>query len=128
MSPVLHTLRALAVLPVLAIGFPAFAVNMSVFKDAPITRLTAEELKEYRIVIMKALDETPDGGSVEWRAPKTQFTGKIAPRKTFDDGKLKCRETMIESDAHDRAARGIYTLCKGAKGDWQFRSPQPAKK
>ena len=128
MSPVLHTLRAFAILPGLAFALPALAVNMSVFKDAPVTRLTGEEMKEYRAVIMKALDETPDGGTVEWRAPKTPFTGKIAPRKTFDDGKLKCRETVIESDAHDRAARGVYTLCKGAKGDWQFRSPQAAKK
>ena len=107
---------------------PAYALNMSGLKDAPITRLNKEELQQYRAFIMKALDDAPDGTTVEWKAPKTRFDGKITPRKTYADGKLRCREVVIESDAHDRAARGTYNLCKGAKGDWQFRSPRPAKK
>ncbi|MCC7487758.1 MAG: hypothetical protein IT529_22540 [Burkholderiales bacterium] len=104
------------------------AVNMNVFKDAPITRLTEPEVKEFRAAVMKVLDSAPDGTTVEWKAPKTRFTSKITPRKSFEDGKRKCREATVESDSHDRFQRGLYTFCKGAKGDWQFRlSPSSPK-
>ena len=50
-------IRKLLILALLAAG-PAWALNMSGFKDAPLTRLTGEELKAFRAAIMKALDET----------------------------------------------------------------------
>jgi len=102
---------------------PAFALNMSGFKDAPITRLTGEELKAFRAALMKTLDETPEGTTVEWKAPKTPFVSKITPRKSFTDGKQPCREITIESDARDLLQRGLYTFCKQANGEWQFKTP-----
>lgn len=107
---------------------PALALNMSGFKDAPITRLSGAELKVFRAFVMKTLDQTPDGTTVEWKAEKTRFVSKVTPRKSFTDGKLPCREVTIESDAHDRYQRGLYTLCKGANGEWQFKSPGAMQK
>jgi len=121
-------IRCILAAVALALTAPAWAVNTNVFKDAPITRLTGEEVKAFRAEVMKALDTAPDGTTVEWRAPKTRFTSKITPNRTFADGKLKCRETTVESDAHDRYQRGLYTFCKGAKGDWQFKLPAGAAK
>jgi surface antigen len=100
---------------------PAFALNINVFKDAPVTRLNAEEVKAFRAFVIKTLNEGADGASAEWKAPKTTFTSKVTPMKTFQDGKLKCRDATIDSDSHDRQMRGTYTFCKGDKGDWQFK-------
>jgi len=107
---------------------PALALNMSGFREAPVTRLNKEELKAFRAAVMKTLDESPDGATVEWKAPKTRFVSKITPLKSFSDGKRKCREATVESDAHDRFQRGVYTFCKTAKGDWEFKSPRPVAK
>ena len=107
---------------------PAFALNMSGFKDAPITRLTGEELKAFRAAVMKILDETPEGTTVEWKAPKTPFVSKVTPRKSFTDGKQRCREATIESDAGDLFQRGVYTFCKQANGEWQFTIPGAGSK
>jgi surface antigen len=120
--------KILLVLVLAAFPVPALAVNMSGFKEAPITRLSGEELKAYRAVVMKTLNETPDGATVEWKAPKTRFSSRITPQKTFADGKRQCRETVVESDAHDRFQRGLYTFCKTEKGDWEFKSPRPPAK
>lgn len=111
----------------LFVAGPAFAVNVNVFKDAPITRLTGEELKVFRVFVMKTLDEAPNGTTGEWKAPKTRFTSKITPQRSFSEGSLKCREATVESDSHDRYARGLYVFCKGGKGDWQFKIPAGAK-
>ena len=115
--------KCLIMLALLGLAAQASAINMNGFKDAPITRLTGEELKAFRATVMKSLDETPDGGTVVWQAPKTKFVSKITPQKSFMDGKQKCREATIESDAHDRFQRGRYVFCKAANGDWQFKSP-----
>jgi surface antigen len=115
--------RAVLALALLAAACCAWALNMTGFKDAPITRLTGEELKAFRAAVMKALDETPEGATVEWKAPTTRFVSKITPGKSFADGKVPCREATIESDAHDLFQRGVYTFCKQANGEWQFRIP-----
>ena len=116
-----HVLIATAAL---LLSAPVAASNVvSVFKDAPITRLSAPELKEFESFVFKALDEGKEGTTLEWKAPKTTFTSKLTPGKSFDDGKLKCREATVESDAHDRMQRGLYTFCKNEKGVWGFKSP-----
>jgi surface antigen len=120
--------RLLATAALLAAMGPAWALNMSGFKDAPITRLTGEELKAFRAAVMKALDEAPEGQTVEWKAPKTPFVSKITPARSFNDGKLQCREATIESDARDRFQRGRYTFCRQANGEWQFRIPTSRSK
>jgi surface antigen len=116
-------IRMILPLVLLVAMSPASALNMSGFKDAPITRLSSEELKVFRAFVMQTLDQTPDGTTVEWKAEKTRFVSKVTPKKSFTDGKLPCREVTIESDAHDRFQRGLYTLCKGANGEWQFKTP-----
>lgn len=110
-------------LALIAAMSPAWALNMSGFKDAPITRLSGEELKVFRAFVMKTLDQTPDGTTVEWKAEKTPFVSKLTPQRSFTDGKLPCREITIDSDARDRYQRGLYTMCKGANGEWQFKTP-----
>ena len=107
---------------------PALALNMTGFKDAPITRLTGEELKAFRAALMKVLEETPEGTTVEWKAPKTPFVSKITPKKSFTDGKQQCREATIESDARDLVQRGRYTFCKQTNGEWQFKIPEARPK
>ena len=99
---------------------PVLALNWNVFQDAPISRLNEEEVKTFRAVVLKTLDDTPDGTTVEWKAPKTVFTSKITPLNRFDDAAMKCRDATIESDARDRHMRGRYTFCKKGKGDWEF--------
>jgi hypothetical protein len=121
-------IRIILPLTLIVVMSPAWALNMSGFKDAPITRLSGAELKVFRAFVMKTLDQTPDGTTAEWKAEKTRFVSKVTPRKSFTDGKLPCREATIESDAHDRYQRGLYTLCKGANGEWQFKTPSVTPK
>ena len=101
---------------------PAFALNMSAFRDAPITRLSQDELKAFSATILKTLDTAPDGTTVEWNAPKTPFSSKITTGRTVTDSKRTCRDATIESEAKDRFQRGTYSFCKTAKGQWQLRS------
>jgi len=115
--------KLLIVLALFLLAEQAWAINMSGFRDAPITRLSGGELKAFRAFVMTTLDQTPDGVTVVWQAPKTRFVSKITPQRTFIDGKRKCREATVESEAHDRYQRGVYSLCQSANGEWQFKTP-----
>lgn len=121
-------IKSLFALMVLAVAYPAWALNMSGFKDAPITRLSGEELKAFRAAVMKMLEETPEGTTVEWKAPKARFVSKITPTKSFTDSKQQCRVARIESDARDLLQRGVCTFCKQANGEWQFKIPTSKSK
>ena len=116
-------IRTFLALALAAATGSAWAVNMSVFRDAPITRLNADEVKEFRAAVIKTLNDGADGATVEWKAPKTPFVSKITPKKSFTDGKQQCREATIESDARDLLQRGLYIFCKQPNGEWQFKIP-----
>ena|ERR1700687_5442492 len=106
----------------LAFALVAHAFNMDFLNDSPVTRLSAEELRQYTAFTLKALDEAADGTTVEWTAPKSQFSSKITLVRTFTDANLTCRDARIEVDARDRHSRGAYTFCK-VKGVWTFKIP-----
>jgi surface antigen len=116
----------LAAFAAIAMAGTASAQNINAFRDVPISRLSAPELKEYLAFLNKTLESTPEGTTAEWKAPKTPFTGKVTPLKSYTEAGLHCREATIDSEAHDLHQRGRYTLCKNPKGVWQFKSPAPA--
>jgi surface antigen len=102
---------------------PALALNWNMLEDAPISRLKEDEVRAFRAFVLETLDQTPDGTTVEWKAPKTVFTSKITPLNRFDDAGMKCRDATIESNSKDRHMRGRYTFCKKEKSDWEFKIP-----
>jgi len=118
-------MKTYAILPIAAalLASPVFALNWNVLKDAPISSLNEDEVRAFRAVVLKTLDETPDGTTVEWKAPKTVFKSKITPLNRFDDAGMKCRDATIDSDSSDRHMRGRYTFCKKGKSDWEFATP-----
>ena len=116
--------RVLAVLMASAAAGTAAALNTTGFFDAPITRLSEPELEAFKAYVEKVLDEAPDGKTVQWKAPKTQFVSKITPHKTLTEQGKRCREATIESDSHDRHQRGRYLFCKVSTGAWEFSLPE----
>ena len=117
----------LALATVATFAFPAHASNFDFLKYAPISRLSAAELTEFKAAVDKALDESPDGQAMQWKAPKSEFNATVTPMKKFTEGKRDCREARVESEARELKASGVYSFCKTAKG-WQFKSPTAKKK
>ena len=117
----------LALATVATFAFPAHASNFDFLKYAPISRLSAAELTEFKAAVDKALDESPDGQAMQWKAPKSEFNANVVPMKRFTEGKHECREARFETEARELKASGVYTFCKSTKG-WQIKSPPAAKK
>ena len=116
-------IRILLALTLVVVAGPAFAINMNGFKGTPIALLTAEEKKAFHAALVQVLDQVPDRASVDWKASRTKLASRITPVKTFDEGQLRCRETLIESSAQKGQHHATYVFCRNVKGEWQFRKP-----
>lgn len=115
--------RILLALTLIVVMSPAFAINMNGFKGTPIALLNVDEKKAFRAAVVQVLNKLPDRTTIEWKAPKTSLSSKLTPLKSFDEGGLKCRETLIESDVQSQSHRGVYVFCKEIRGEWQFKQP-----
>ena len=110
----------------LILATPSYAVNINVFKDAPVTRMTAEDLSAFRQAVINTLEKGDDGKTVEWTGKGPNTRSKITPVKTYEVSGRPCREATIETEAKQLLARGTYSFCKSAKGAWGFKSPTGA--
>ncbi|HZO04387.1 MAG TPA: RT0821/Lpp0805 family surface protein [Burkholderiales bacterium] len=62
--------------------------------------------------------------SVEWTNSATGITYRVTPTRNFVDGKDHCREftTELSSGKGGKKDRVSGVACRGAKGEWLFKS------
>jgi surface antigen len=107
----------------LGMALPAAASNWSVFANAPISRMSKDDVAAFQKTVVDTLEKGEDGKTVEWTGKEPNVNSKITPIKDYIDRGLRCRDVRIETEAKDLYARGTYTMCKTTKGDWGFRTP-----
>jgi hypothetical protein len=114
--------KALALALSLTLVQPALAANMNFMKDAPVTTLTKDELTAFSAFVDKTLSEGAEGSTVEWKAPKTPFTSKLTPAKTYKADTLECGTCELSQRVGTAPSAALIRFCK--KGDrWGFKSP-----
>jgi len=125
MSAMIARLTLLAV--ALTAAGPSLAVNTGVFRDAPVSRMTKEEVSSFRRAVIAALEKGEDGKTAEWTGDRPKVNSRITPTRSFEREGRRCRETVIETEALDLHQRGTWTFCRTPKGEWTFAGA-PAKK
>jgi surface antigen len=94
--------------------------NLRFLKDAPIEKMTREDLA----ILLKASNDTlsrnADGETSGWTNPKTGASGTVTPLRTFTRQGMKCREARYTNHAGGFNGDGTYTLCRVASGDWKL--------
>ena len=106
---------ALALAALLACA-PVHAINEMFAKDAPISRMTKEDLDIAGAVMRKALDEGKDGQLFEWNNPKTSASGTVTALKAFDKQGMHCRGAAFSTSAGGKSSRSEWNLCKTPEG------------
>jgi surface antigen len=94
-------------------------------RDAPIAKMTKEDLALFQTNMREALEQDPDGTTRRWENPKTGASGTLTPVSTFEQNGMKCRRLEIVSDAQGLTARSTFNMCKQADGTWvNFTAPR----
>ena len=98
-------------------ALPAHAINEALFaRDAPISRMTAEDFRVAGEVIRKALDEGQQGRSYEWKNPATGASGSITPGASFERGGMPCRAARFTIAAGGKNSASAWNLCRTPEG------------
>jgi surface antigen len=101
---------AMAALPVRAGNEGLFA------RDAPISRMTAEDFRIAGEVIRKALDEGQQGQAYEWKNPATGASGSITPGASFERDGMPCRAARFAIAAGGKNSKSAWNLCRTPDG------------
>ena len=95
---------------------PAFAINEMFAKDAPISRMTAEDFEIAGAVLRDALDKGSDGQSFEWKNAATSAQGTITLVSSFERKGMKCRGASFVITARGQTSKTGWNLCRTAEG------------
>jgi surface antigen len=115
-SPVVSALPlTLGMLALCAVS-PAHAINEMWAKDAPITRMTAEDFKVAGEVMREALDTGRDGQVFEWKNPASAASGTVTPGAAFERNGLKCRPAAFSITTQGKTSRSQWKVCKTPDG------------
>ena len=112
-------LAALAVLAAASVAAHAQS-NMRFLKDAPIEKMTREDLALMLKNSNEALSRNADGETSGWANSKTGASGTATPLRSFTQKGMKCREAEYTNHAAGLNGGGKYTLCQVAAGSWKL--------
>lgn len=101
-------------------GPVVLAQNLSFLSRAPIAQMNEADQTMLSAAFGEALDDTPDGGVVEWRNPDTEASGTITVLDTHEDYGTTCHTIRTATEAGGRKGAGTYRLCRAEDQTWQF--------
>jgi surface antigen len=94
--------------------------NIRFLKDAPIEKMTQEDLAILLKSSNATLSRNADGETSGWTNPKTGASGTVTPLRSFTQKGMKCREARYTNHAAGLNGSGTYTLCRVSSGDWKL--------
>jgi surface antigen len=96
--------------------------NMRFLKDAPIERMTQDDVALMLKNSNEALSRNADGEMSGWANAKTGASGTATPLRSFTEKGMKCREAEYTNHAGGLNGGGKFTLCRIADGTWKLVS------
>jgi len=113
-------IRLLAVAALAATCITAHAANMGFLGNAPISRMTDEDVDLFYQAVQETLDKSPDKSRTGWENPTTGASGTLLPLDTFaGPAGEPCRHLQITNRAGGLRSQHTFTLCKGTDGSWK---------
>jgi len=112
---------AVVALLLAAAGAAGAQSNMRFLKDAPIQKMTQEDLALMLKNSNEALSRNADGETSGWTNPKTGASGTATPLRTFTQKGMKCRAAQYTNHAGGFNGGGTHTLCR-VGNDWKLVS------
>jgi surface antigen len=98
----------------------ALAANTTFLGDAPISRMTPEDVDILYAASIRVLEIGSDGVAQTWENPATGAGGVLTPLKSYTRGATRCRDLHVKNHAREIQSQGtVLTLCRTADGQWK---------
>jgi surface antigen len=113
-------IRLLTVAALATVCVQAHAANMGFLGNAPISRMTEEDVDMFYQAVQETLDKIPDKTRTGWENAATGASGTLLPLDSFaGPAGEPCRHLQITNRAGGLRSQHVFTLCKGADGSWK---------
>ena len=113
-------IRLLTLAVLAAVCVPTHAANMGFLGNAPISRMTEEDVDMFYQAVQETLEKSPDKSRTGWENPATGASGTLLPLDTFaGPAGESCRHLQITNRAGGLRSQHVFTLCKGTDGSWK---------
>lgn len=101
----------------------ALAANLGFLGNAPISRMTDEDVDILYRAVAEVLDNGADGAGVDWGNPKTGAGGTLVPLDSFKGpAGQACRHLQVANHAGGLRNKTVLTLCKSPDGAWKAKT------
>lgn len=104
----------------LAAALPAHAINMGFLSQTPYAQFSPADKKTMKANVERALEETADGATLDWKNEASGASGSISPQRSLERDGRKCREALVRNTFKTLKGEGIYTFCRDTAGKWQL--------
>jgi surface antigen len=94
--------------------------NLRFMDDTPISHFNDRDIQMLQETIDKALNEAPDGTTVNWANKSTGASGTITPKGRFERAGSECRKARATTKYKTLTGGGEFNFCKSAEGNWQL--------
>jgi surface antigen len=98
----------------------AMAANMGFLSKTPMSRFNDQDNKMLQAAFQKAMNDSADGTTVEWKNDNTTSGGTITPIESFERQGAKCRKTKVTTEHKLLKNEGEYSFCKTSSGAWKM--------
>jgi surface antigen len=98
----------------------AWALNTQFLKETPYAKFSKEDKRLLMQSIDKALAESGDGQTTEWKNEVSGASGALTPQKSFERDGRKCREMEVRNRYKTLHGQGNFTFCQDKAGKWQL--------
>jgi surface antigen len=110
-----------------AVPAPAQQGWFSLFRNTPAEQFDDEDLRLFIEASRKALNETPEQGTVSWENPKTQSRGDVTVLSQFTWQEHACRKIRIVNEARGRKGTTTPSFCR-VDDKWRVVTASELKK
>jgi surface antigen len=101
----------------------AHAANLGFLGNAPISRMTAEDVDLLYAAAVAALENSDNGVRTGWENPATDAGGTFMPVQTFDGpAGERCRMLQVTTRASGLRNQLALPLCKQPDGTWKMKA------
>ncbi|MEZ5581847.1 MAG: RT0821/Lpp0805 family surface protein [Candidatus Competibacteraceae bacterium] len=105
----------------ISMSTPAFAVNWTFLENSAVQKFNDQDWQLFSEAGKRALEETPDGQTVEWENPATSSQGKITPVSTIEKDGMRCRKVKIANSAGGFSGESVFDFCRDPQSnEWKM--------
>lgn len=85
---------------------------IGLLKNTPAEQFDDEDLRLFMDASRRALDETPERGTVSWENPATKSRGEVTVLSIFTWETHACRRLKVANQARGRKSSHVISLCR----------------